>query len=164
MFKKVSEETEKQSQTLPDFKRQLEERSKPIDTLMLQLESLYNFAGKLGYNIRGSYYVNRGFYNPNAPQEDLKFISFDVMKYWHNNPFQRYSFSNGGLNIAAAAEGRIVETVKLQRTKKGVKVQSHYVKLVTESVEDYRMCQLAKVCPSLSPAQLTILVESGLLK
>ena len=153
----------KQAQTLPDFKRQLEERSKPIDTLNLQLESLYNFAGKLGYGIRGSYYDNQGFFNHNAPREGLKFVSFDTMKYWHNNPFNNYSFSDT-MNIVAASSARIVERVKLQRTKDGIKVQDHYVKLVTNSREDYLKSQLASTCPSLTNEQMEDIIKGGLLK
>ncbi|AUR93326.1 hypothetical protein NVP1187O_013 [Vibrio phage 1.187.O._10N.286.49.F1] len=155
--------SEKRAQTLPDFKRQLEGRSKPIDTLNLQLESLYNFAGKLGYSIRGSYYKNQGFFNHNAPRESLKFISFDTMKYWHNNPFNNYSFSDK-MSTAAASSARIVERVKLQRTKEGIKVQDHYVKLVTNSREDYLKSQLASTCPTLTNEQMEDIIKSGLLK
>ncbi|AUR91577.1 hypothetical protein NVP1161O_135 [Vibrio phage 1.161.O._10N.261.48.C5] len=153
----------RQSQTLPDFKRQLEERSKPIDTLNLQLESLYAFVGKLGYSIRGSYHINRGFHNPKAPQEDLKFISFDVMKYWHNNPYNDYTFSEE-MSVAAASSARIVERVKLQRTKEGTKVQNHYVKLVTNSREDYLKSQLASACSTLTNEQMEAIITSGLIK
>lgn len=152
-----------QAQTLPDFKRQLEERSKPIDTLKLQLESLYNFAGKLGYSIRGSYYNNQGFHNPKAPRESLKFVSFDTMKYWHNNPFNQYTFSDE-MSTAVASSARIVGRVKLQRTKEGIKVQDHYVKLVTNSREDYLKSQLASTCPSLTNEQMEDIINGGLLK
>ena len=153
----------KQAQTLPDFKRQLEERSKPIDTEMLQLESLYNFAGKLGYSIRGSYYDNQGFHNPKAPREGLKFVSFDTMKHWHNNPFNKYTFS-AEMSTAAASSARIVERVKLQRTEDGIKVQDHYVKLVTNSREDYLKSQLASACPTLTNEQMEAIITSGLIK
>ncbi|CAM0056021.1 hypothetical protein VPHK460_0182 [Vibrio phage K460] len=153
----------KQAQTLPDFKRQLEERSKPIDTLNLQLASLYNFAGKLGYGIRGSYYDNQGFHNPKAPRESLKFVSFDTMKYWHNNPFNQYTFSDE-MSTAVASSARIVERVKLQKTNAGIKVQDHYVKLVTNSREDYLKSQLASTCPSLTNEQMEDIIKGGLLK
>ncbi|AGG57915.1 hypothetical protein VPBG_00143 [Vibrio phage helene 12B3] len=153
----------KQAQNLPDFERQLKEREKPIDTEMLQLESLYNFAGKLGYSIRGSYYNNQGFHNPKAPRESLKFVSFDTMKRWHNNPFNNYTFSDK-MSTAVASSARIVERVKLQRTKEGIKVQDHYVKLVTNSREDYLKSQLATTCPTLTNEQMEAIITSGLLK
>ena len=153
----------KQAQTLPDFKRQLEERSKPIDTTNLQLESLYNFASRLGYTVRGSYRDNQGFVNLNAPRENLKFVSFDDMKYWHNNPFNQYTFSEE-MSTAAASSARIVERVKLQKTNAGIKVQDHYVKLVTNSREDYLKSQLASTCPSLTNEQMEDIIKGGLLK
>ncbi len=150
------------SQILSEFKKELKVRELPIDTEELQLKSLYGFAGKLGYKILGSHSKNRGFHNPYAEREALKFISFDTMKYYHNNPFNNYTFTNP--NIAAAAVVRIVEKVKLQQTKGGIKVQNHYVKLVTGSREDYLKSLLAEACPTLKQVQLEQLADSGLFK
>ncbi len=150
------------SQLLPKFKKELAARELPIDTEELQLESLYDFAGKLGYKILGSYSKNQGFHNPHAEREALKFISFDTMKHYHNNPFDNYIFTHP--NVAAAAVARIVEKVKLQQTKRGIKVQNHYVKLVTKSREDYLKSLLAEACPTLKQVQLEQLADSGLFK
>jgi len=130
---------------------------------MLQLESLYKFADKLGYSIRGSYYDNQGFHNSNAPRECLKFVSFDTMKFWHNNPFNKYTFSDE-MSTAAASSARVVGQVKLQRTRKGIKVQNHYVKLVTNSREDYLKSELAATCPSLTNEQMEDIIKGGLFK
>lgn len=142
-------------QTLKVFEQELLARRQPMDTLMLQLESLYNFAGALGYSLAngGSYLTSRGFVNLNAPREGLKFISFDMMKYWHNNPFKDYTFRKE-ISTAAAARHKLVDRVKIQRTKQGLKVQNHYVKLVTSDEKSYRKSLLAQACPTLTPDQL----------
>lgn len=137
---------------LERFKEKLEERSKPIDTKVLQLDSLYTFANKLGYEVLGVH-TCQGFKNLNAPREGLKFISFDDMKYWHNNPFNRYTFREE-MSTAAAARYKLVDKVKIQRTKQGLKVQNHYVKLVTNDEKSYRKSLLAQACPTLTPDQL----------
>ncbi|AGN51606.1 hypothetical protein VPLG_00167 [Vibrio phage eugene 12A10] len=144
------------------FKEELEARSKPIDTRTLQLLSLYDFANKLGYRTLGVD-TCQGFHNHKAPRESLKFVSFDTMKRWHNNPFNNYTFSDK-MSTAVASSARIVERVKLQRTKEGIKVQDHYVKLVTNSREDYLKSQLATTCPTLTNEQMGALITSGLLK
>lgn len=137
---------------LERFKEKLEERSKPIDTRVLQLDSLYTFANKLGYEVLGID-TCQGFKNLNAPREGLKFISFDTMKYWHNNPFKDYTFC-AEMSTGAAARYKLVDKVKIQRTKQGLKVQSHYVKLVTGDEKTYRKSLLAQICPTLTPNQL----------
>ncbi len=142
-------------QTLKAFEQELLARSQPINTLDLQLESLYNFAEDLGYELAngGGYYKIEGFKNLNASLEALKFVSFDDMKYWHNNPFNRYPFREE-MSPAAAARYKLVDKVKIQRTKQGLKVQNHYVKLVTSDGKSYRKSLLAQVCPTLTPDQL----------
>lgn len=147
---------------LSEFKKELAARELPIDTEKLQLESLYAFASKLGYKTLGAPTNNKGFCNPKTKRSHLKFLSFDTMKRLHNEPFSFYTFIE--LNPTAAASSRIVEKVKLQRTNNGFKVQSHYVKLVVNSKEDYIKSLLAEACPTLKPDQLEQLASSNLLK
>ena len=147
---------------IKDFEDEVLARTRPINTRMLQLSSLYDFANELGYIVLGTD-TCQGFYNPKVPRDGLKFISFDTMKHYHNNPFNDYTFSSE-MSIAAAANARIVERVKLQRTKNGIKAQNHYIKLITDSREDFLKSELAKVCPTLTGAQLEILANSDLIK
>ncbi|CAM0070235.1 hypothetical protein VPHF101_0168 [Vibrio phage F101] len=68
------------------------------------------------------------------------------------------------MSTAVASSARIVERVKLQKTNAGIKVQDHYVKLVTNSREDYLKSQLASTCPSLTNEQMEDIIKGGLLK
>lgn len=110
------------------------------DTTMLQVISLLGFATTLGYtNVQTS---ARGVHGCNGFQLAIsdetkqmpKFVSFDAMKYWHNQSgtdttfFGKESLMNQEIHCSSGA--KLVERVKLQRTKDGVKVQNHYVKLV----------------------------------
>lgn len=117
------------------FKEKLEERKKPINTQFLQVSSLIRFAKNLGYknvekNVWGTWGGN-GF--EQILTKDLpRFVSFNTMKYWHNNPENKYTPSRLNDAITVAAEYKLVERVKLQKTKYGVEVQNHYVKLLGE--------------------------------
>tara|TARA_B100001105_G_scaffold124157_1_gene99525 strand:- start:6612 stop:7058 length:447 start_codon:yes stop_codon:yes gene_type:complete len=146
--------------TLSKFKKELDARNKPIDTTVLQIESLYCFASKLGYVIRGGFENNQGFFSPTT-QGEFRHVSFNTMVYWHDNCFN--SYAKGTPNLAYASIGKLVERVKLQRTNTGIKVQNHYVRLINDK-NVYDKSRLAQVCPDLTDEQREALISSGIIK
>ena len=140
-----------------NFKEQVEARQQPINTIQLQLDSLWLFMAHLSYvpvqgespHIKGL----RGFKFSNAGdglyKKGLypKFISFQDAVRLHNGVMLRqvgndfvdllafkYEFHIPCDVYYAAIGTRLVSQVKLQKLEKApyVKAQSHWVKLLEE--------------------------------
>lgn len=144
-----------------NFKKELEARSKPINTIQLQLDSLWIFMSLLGYvpvkgetphikGLRGFQFckVNTGLVKSiHYP----KFISFQDAVRLHNGVYLRRvadDFEEGFVDVLeftyklhipwtifkSACESRLVEKVYLQKLNKFpyVKVQQHWVKLMED--------------------------------
>ena len=115
--------------------------SEPVDTTDLQLKSLENFMNVLGFvlisNWRWRVVENESRY-PCVPE----IISFNNACRMHNQECRRLFLYNvikinAGRNITLpirdyfdALDSKLVEQVKLQKSKRGVKVQNHFVKLI----------------------------------
>lgn len=142
-----------------NFKEQLEARQQPINTIQLQLDSLWLFMAHLSYipvqgespHIKGL----RGFKFSTADgglyKKSLypKFISFQDAARLHNGVILRqvgndfvdllafkYEFHIPCGVYYAARGARLVSQVKLQKLKKApyVKAQSHWVKLLEDKL------------------------------
>lgn len=144
-----------------NFKDQLEDRQQPINTIQLQLDSLYVFMVKLGYlPVRGESPHIRGLrgFKFSGAGEGLyrkglypKFISFQDAVRLHNGVMLRevhskneewfvdiltfsYKFHIPWEIFRYACDSRLVEQVYLQKLNKHpfIKVQQYWVKLLED--------------------------------
>lgn len=156
--KEITMERNNMSVHLKEFQQEVEARLKPINTLLLQVESLEAFAEAIGYRRKS---LLAGFYN----KRNRNYISFQEMCDWHNNCLtKKFSHTMTPL-LRKASTSRLVEKVKLQRKKGGnIVVQSNEVKLVTSSPAHYKAANIMSEISSLSFEQVLELHEKGFLK
>lgn len=118
-----------------NFRVLVEEKSLPVDSTQIQIESLYQFMSALGY-VPVSYADARGFVikqGVRAVSKDMKYISFNDAVKMHNAPYNTTEFV---FNLSRAAEYKLVSRVKLRKIKPsikhplGIEVQNHWVQLV----------------------------------
>ena len=118
-----------------NFRASVEEKSLPVDSTQVQIDSLHQFMAALGY-VPVSYHNVRGFvikHGTCAISKDMKYISFSDAVKMHNAPYNTSEFI---FNLAKAAEHRLVSRVKLRKVKPsiehplGIEVQNHWVQLV----------------------------------
>lgn len=129
------------------FKQQIEERSKPLDTTQLQLDSVQLFMEQLGYKLHHPQPENpslwKGFIRK-VYIEGVKLskcISFQDACLLHNGSLVR-DVDGKWLDLLdmcgsfykdiylTAHKAKLVEQVYLQRKGNTVKCQQHWVKLV----------------------------------
>ena len=152
------------STNLITFEAEVEARTKPINTLSLQMESLERFANRVGYC---SLHKMAGFelvIIPTTPFQKL-FVGFEEMCRWHNTCLTGDRFSSGFLPLLRQASlAKLVDKVKLQRKKGGnVIVQCNDVKLVTNDPAYYKAANILAEIPSLSFEQVVELQKKGFL-
>ena len=118
-----------------NFRVLVEEKSLPVDSTQIQIDSLYLFMSALGY-VPVSYTDARGFvieHGTRAISKDTKYISFSDAVKMHNAPYNTTEFV---FNLSKAAEHKLVSRVKLRKVKPsiqhplGIEVQNHWVQLV----------------------------------
>lgn len=118
-----------------NFRALVEEKSLPVDSTQVQIDSLYRFMLALGY-VPVAEYDARGFvikHSTRAISKDMKYISFSDAVKMHNAPYNTSEFV---FNLSKAAESKLVSRVKLRKVKPsikhplGIEVQNHWVQLV----------------------------------
>ncbi len=118
-----------------NFRVLVEEKSLPVDSTQVQIDSLRQFMAALGY-LAVLQRVNRGFViarELRATSKDMKYISFSDAVKMHNAPYNTTEFV---FNLSKAAEHKLVSRVKLRKVKPsikhplGIEVQNHWVQLV----------------------------------
>jgi len=125
-----------------NFKQQVEERNKPIDTTQLQLDSVQLFMEQLGYKLHHPQKDYPSLWKGFIRKVDIegvllpKCLSFQYTCRLHNAVTEKeYQFTGAVANfpvnvLISACKAKLVEKVYLQRKGKSVKVQQHWVKLV----------------------------------
>ncbi|QXN60227.1 hypothetical protein KUA24_160 [Vibrio phage HNL01] len=118
------------------FKKIIAKRELPEDTFNLQWQSLCSFAESMGYEVLFKFtslgdLQSRGFKlaNPDLKNQLPDYVSFENMVKYHNTYFWPYGSALKRI-VQRADEDKLVECVKLQRTKQGLKAQNHYVRLL----------------------------------
>lgn len=118
-----------------NFRALVEEKSLPVDSTQVQINSLRQFMAAIGY-LPVSQWEARGFViaqGVRAISKDMKYISFNDAVKMHNAPYNTSEFV---FNLAKAAEHKLVSRVKLRKVKPsiehplGIEVQNHWVQLV----------------------------------
>ena len=118
-----------------NFRALVEEKSLPVDSTQVQINSLRQFMAALGY-LPVSQWEARGFVlaqGVRAISKDMKYISFNEAVKMHNAPYNTTEFA---FNLSKAAEHKLVSRVKLRKVKPsikhplGIEVQNHWVQLV----------------------------------
>jgi len=130
-----------------NLKEQIEERSRPIDTTQVQLDSVQLFMEQLGYGLHHPQKDYPSLWKGFIKQVEIegvklaKCISFQDACRLHNGVMMRVvggkwcdlvgMVGSFPMNVyLSACEARLVEKVYLQRKGISVKCQQHWVKFV----------------------------------
>lgn len=105
------------------------------DTTKIQMQSLKNFADKLGFDLRGNHFV-KGITNTRYNK-----VSVNTMVFLHNHPCSSFliklTLDGLGVDVTSSAKyrealaERLVKTVHIiyNKRKKEIQVTSHVIKI-----------------------------------